>query len=406
MASAEPRDPARTDANKPRPQSQVGGATTYTPPLRLPTAHLAIPWRQIILAVIGLRVLITLLGAGMVLLLPRAGQGHGLQALLLDPWRHFDALWFTQIAAHGYSATNGTTAYQPIYPLLIRIASLLTGGHMLTAALLVSNLGLVAATGLIWRWVAGRFDRGVAWRTVILILLYPDAFFLLGAYSESTFLALAAGALLASDRERPLLAGTLALLASVTRLQGLVLIVPLAFAAWRRRHDRRAALLGLAGALLPLAGYALYQRALTAVLGGGGILSTYSSQWHIPLQFPWQTIWEYVTVIHSPQWHLFHSPRYNYILLWYLLIALFSLAVLLLSWRRLGTDLALFGLAGWCFLMTRWYSTGRYILAVLPFFIALALWADSRRRLRWLVTPSLLLLAFYVAEFAQNSWVD
>ena len=61
-------------------------------------------------------------------------------------------------------------------------------------------------------------------------------------------------------------------------------------------------------------------------------------------QTPWQTVWEYITVIRSPKWHLFHSPQYNYILLWYLLIALFALGVLLASWRRLGWELTLFGM--------------------------------------------------------------
>jgi hypothetical protein len=113
-----------------------------------------------------------------------------------------------------------------------------------------------------------------------------------------------------------------------------------------------------------------------------------------------------VTVIRSPRWHLFHSPQYNYILLWYLLIALLALGVLLASWRRLGWELTIFGLAGWCFLMTRWYSTGRYMLSVLPLFVALALWSEGPRRFRWLTIACLLVLVFFCAEFAQNSWVD
>ncbi|HWE60132.1 MAG TPA: glycosyltransferase family 39 protein, partial [Chloroflexota bacterium] len=332
-------------------------------------ARLVTPWAALIRAAIGLRLLVSLVGAGIMVLLPQPQQSYSLAALLLAPWRHFDALWFTQIAAQGYGSSPLTTAYMPLYPLLIRLAAIITGGHYLTAALIVSNLSLIVTIGLIWRWVAELFNPRIAWRTVALLLLFPDAFFLVGAYSESTFLALSAGCLLALRRERRLLAGTLALLATLTRLQGLVLIVPLLlslrpyagtlvrvyvksrsqarFSATIHRSIR-VCITGLAGAALPLLGFALYQRLLTTDLRGGDVFNTYSTQWHIPLQTPWQTIWDYVTVIRSPQWHLIDSPRYNYILLWYLLIALISLGVLLVSWRRLGWELTIFGVAGWC----------------------------------------------------------
>lgn len=378
-------------------------------------ARLVTPWSSLILAALALRVLVSLVGAGIMLVLPGTQHASGPGALLLAPWRHFDALWFTDVAAHGYGSSPLTTAYMPLYPLLIRFVAVATGGHYLSAALIVSNLSLPVACGLIWRWVAETFNPRVAWRTVILVLVYPDAFFLVGAYSEATFLALSAGCLLALRRDRPLLAGALALLATLTRLQGLVLMVPMVLAlseglrlrVWGLPCDRgRGSLRYLIGAALPLLGVALYQRLLTGALHGGNIFSTFHDHWHIALQAPWQTIWQYVSVIRSPRWHLFHSPQYNYILLWDLLIALIVLGVLLASWRRLGWQLALFGLAGWCFLMTRWYSTGRYMLGVLPFFIALALWSDSPRRVRWLCLACVPVLCFFTAQFAQNSWVD
>ena len=210
--------------------------------------------------------------------------------------------------------------------------------------------------GLIWRWVAERYDGRVAWRTVALLLLFPDAFFLLGAYSEPTFLLLSAGTLLALGRGRWLLAGALATMATLTRLQGLVLVVPILCVAWPHRRELRTLATALLAAALPPLGSWLYQRLLFAALGGGDLLHTFRDQWNIPLQAPWQTIWRYVTVIRSPQWSMFHSHRYNYVMLWDLAIALAGLLVLALSWRRLGPATCLYGLAGWCFMMTRWYS--------------------------------------------------
>src|SRR6185437_4171283 len=245
-------------------------------------------------------------------------------------------------------------------------------------ALVASNLACVLAIGLTWRWVADGFGRHVAWRTVAVLLLYPDSFYLLGAYSESVFLAFSAGALLAVRREQLTLAGILSLLAVLTRLQGLILIVPMLLTL-RRRREPSEIMTAIAAAAMPAVGLLVYQKMLNAWLGGGAILDTFQQKWHIALLAPWQTVWQYATVIRSPRWHLIDSPTANYVLLWDLMSALGILALLVLGARRLGLDLTIFGLAAWCFAMSRYLSTGRYMLAVLPAFIVAALWLDDRR---------------------------
>lgn len=372
--------------------------------LPAPAPPCAVPWADLVLLVVGFRVLLTIVGSITYLVLPHNGGPAGLAAILLEPWRHFDALRFTQIAAHGYAADGLNTAYMPVYPFLIRVLAVPLFGHYLTAGLLVSNLACVPALGLLWRWVADGFGDRVAWRTIVVILLYPDSFYLLGAYSESLFLAFSAAALLAVRRDRLGLAGLLSLLAVLTRLQGLVLVVPILLAL-RRQREAGALARGIGAAALPGLGLLVYQKILSAWLGGGVILDTFQEKWHIALLAPWQTIQQYVTVIRSPQWHLIHSPSANYVLLWDLVSALGVLALLLLGARRLGLDLTLFGLAGWCFALSRYLSTGRYMLAVLPAFIVLALMLDETRlrRLAWFAVP---LLFFFTAEFTQGSWID
>jgi hypothetical protein len=174
---------------------------------------------------------------------------------------------------------------------------------------------------------------------------------------------------------------------------------------WRNPKALPRPWIALLSPALPLVALLAYQKLLTASLGGPSLINTFQHKWNITLQAPWQTIWQYVTVIRSPQWHLINSPKANYILLWDLLIGLIVLAVIMLNWRRLGLELTIYGLASWCFALSRWYSTGRYMLAVLPFFIAVALWADGAR-LRRVTMVSIVLLVFFTAEFAQGSWVD
>jgi hypothetical protein len=367
--------------------------------------HGRIPWDEIVLAVLGLRILVTAVGVAVRVLLHHVHQSTSPFSLLLDPWRQFDAIRFSDIAAHGYQAGSLNTAYMPMYPLVMRVASVFTGGHYLAAGMLVSTIACVFGTGLLWRWVADRFSEPIAWRCIAIYLLFPDAFYLMGAYSESLFLAFSAGCLLASSRDRPVCAGLLGSLAVLTRLQGLVLVVPLAFDVRARYRDRRSVLIGVSSiAALPIV-LAAYQKALTAVIGGSSIVDTFQSKWHIKLQPPWDTIRQYIDVIRSPQFSFLQSHTANYVMVWDLAVGLLVLVVLALGWHRLGHDVALFGLASWCFSLSRWYSTGRYMLAVLPFFIAVALWAGGRR-LKYVTMVSLLLLVFFASQFAQGSWID
>jgi hypothetical protein len=174
---------------------------------------------------------------------------------------------------------------------------------------------------------------------------------------------------------------------------------------WRHRHNRRSVGVGLLACAVPMGALAVYQKVLIDAIHSSDMLDTFQHKWHITLQAPWQTIWQYVTLIRSPQWHLINSPKANYVMLWDLLIAMLVLVVLMLSVRRLGSDVALYGVASWCFGMSRWYSTGRYMLAVLPFFVAVALWAEGKRERR-ITMASMIFLVFLTAEFAQGNWVD
>ncbi len=363
-----------------------------------------IPWAGICLAVLGLRVLVTAVGAGIAIVLPQPHQSPSLTSLFLDPWRQFDAYHFIAIAAHGYQADGLNTAYMPLYPLLLRVMTVVTGGHYLTAGLIVSNLACAAAVGLFWRWVAECFDENVAWRSVAVLLLFPDSYYLLGVYSESLFLALSAWCLIASRRGHPVVAGVAGGLAVLTRLQGLVLLVPLIVDAWLRARRSGRVRPGDACIAIPAVTLLGYQRVLAMTVGGTSIVGTFQRQWHITLQPPWMTIGQYVQVIRSPRFSFFHSSTANYVMVWDLLAALLVLAVLLVSAKRLGPELSLYGLAAWCFALSRWYSTGRYMIAVLPFFVAVALGAGTK--LRWIVGVSALLMIFFASQFAQGSWID
>ena len=133
-----------------------------------------------------------------------------------------------------------------MFPTLIRIVAELQGrtdrAGLFVAAIIVANICLVLATMALAALV--RLDLGPddARRSVWYLLVFPTSLFLSAGYSESLFLLLTVGAILACRTDRWLWAAALAVLAAVTRPVGLVICVPLAveaFLAWRASGDWR-----------------------------------------------------------------------------------------------------------------------------------------------------------------------
>ncbi len=154
------------------------------------------------------------------------GQGAVSHALV-DVWFRWDTVWYLKIAAFGYSPRDGTLAYMPLYPWLVRGLGALTGNHLL-AALLISNLACLLALLLFYEVALGevRNKEVVLWGTFFLVS-FPSAFFLFTAYTDSLFLALVLAAWLSARRANWLAAGLLAALATLCRLQGALMSVVL-----------------------------------------------------------------------------------------------------------------------------------------------------------------------------------
>ena len=93
---------------------------------------------------------------------------------------------------------------------------------------------------LLVRLTAPRFGAAFAYRSAALLAIFPFAAVFSMAYAESLFLVLMLGAFLAAERGRAVPAGLLLALATLTRLQGVALIVPLAWILWEQAGRPRA----------------------------------------------------------------------------------------------------------------------------------------------------------------------
>jgi hypothetical protein len=153
---------------------------------------------------------------------------------------HWDSVWYLSIAQSGYGGRPTLAAFFPLYPVAVRTVAFntLSSGALLLAGYAVSAASFVVALVLLHRLVelelGARFARPVLW----LVALWPASFFFSAAYSESLFLALSVGVFYAARTGRMPVAAGLCALATATRPTGVLLLLPLAWMAWREGQLR------------------------------------------------------------------------------------------------------------------------------------------------------------------------
>jgi hypothetical protein len=187
----------------------------------------------------------TLLAAALAMTLPVSNSSPWTAAMHAPPLARWDAVWYRSVAVDGYSndpsSLENNVGFYPLYPLALRAISrvlpvnILWIGIGLSLACLLGALLLAGQIFFEWGGEAGAI-RGTA-----ALLLYPTSFYFASVYTESLFLLLTVAAFWASRRGRWAVAGAAGFLASLTRLNGFLLAIPIAWYGWRSWRERRGA---------------------------------------------------------------------------------------------------------------------------------------------------------------------
>lgn len=169
-----------------------------------------------------------------------------------DAFGWWDGWWYVGIARRGYRFfaidRQSPVAFFPAYPLVMRGLGSLVWGP-LVAGIAVTLASGAAVAVLFHRWAVDKLGTDRARLALLLLLLYPFAFYLMGAvYADALFLAAALGAFVALERDRPVVAGLAAALATAARPVGVALILGLWILALERK--------GLLGRMAPRRGSA------------------------------------------------------------------------------------------------------------------------------------------------------
>ena len=339
----------------------------------------------------------------------------------IDVWARWDSGWFLGIAENGYLDPGKSTAFFPLYPLLVRGVGEVFLGHYVLAGFVVSALASAAAFVVLWLLAASIVERRAADRSVLYLALFPTSLFLVAVYSESLYLALSAGAFLLALRGRWTWAGAATGLAALTRVSGVVLLPALAVLAWRS-PERRSALLRLAVSLPLMALWPLY---LGLVDGRPFVfLSAQRSGWHRQLSAagPFGGAWDALVAGGKGVLQLvaggsyFSNPDHSPMFYAGLNLEQLAYGVLLIglgiyAWRVLGAAYGIFVLGSLALPLsdpvpiTPLLSMPRFALGVFPVFIALGVLGARERWHTGLLVTFTLLLGINLARWVLWIWV-
>ncbi len=339
---------------------------------------------------------------------------EGVGALLLGPWQRFDANRYLRIARLGYDDEQNSV-FPPLYPLLVRgIGELFGGGSVanLIAAILISNVAAVALFALLHRFVWQETDQPTATRTVVYLALFPAGFFLLAPYTESLFILFSLGAIWRARHGRFWQAGGLGLLASLTRLTGWALVVPLAYEAWRQKTKNekrkwwRRLPFAEPGVWLPLLGFIGFVGWRWRA-GFPSLPVMYEQYWFQTTGLPGADLWTAVQTIFFGG-----AARAGHFTLYFdFFCAILLIVTTLFTFRKLGATLGLYSAMMLLFILLPaspfkpLFSFSRYTLAFFPTFMLLGMAGKRPWLNRLILYPSIALTLYFTGQFFSWGWV-
>ena len=343
----------------------------------------------------------------------------------VNPWFGWDTISYLGIAILGYRP-DASIAFMPLYPLMIRLTAPVFGGNYLLAALVLSTVLCVIVLILLYELFAQVASQEVAREAVMMFLGFPTAFFLLAGYTESLFLVLVLLFWLLARRKQWLWAALVAGLATLTRLQGMVLSAVLLWMMLISLVEQPAASLPgqlrqiveivrsfpqkLVRSVPPVAWFAILIPPLFSAMyqlwlklaGYGTIPSALQAHWRLETVPPWTGFLLFLQRIPTAAFH--YMDWIDLILFTIILIAS------LIGLRRLDPAFSLYIWLTLAVLFTRGTpphllaSYSRYFLALFPLFLLPAQLPKRYQRLTVLVL-SFSLQILLVSIFLWGSWV-
>ncbi len=307
---------------------------------------------------------------------------------------HWDSFWYLDVAQNGYVFKGvgqlSNIVFFPLYPMLVRVVSFLSLVNPVAIGWILSMIFLFLALVYFSKLIL-EFHSEISFELPLLLLLtFPTAFFLNSIYAESLFLFLSIASFYYALRKNFVLAGIFGFLASLTRIVGILLFIPLIWEYFT--HRPRSSVFNLLSIfLVPLGTF-------------GFFLFHYYRFGDFFLYLKVQSWWgRGFSVNRDHLLLLTHSAGVN--LLTDIMFAVFAIIVTYFVFKKLRTSYGLYMVATLVVALGTgtFMSIGRYVLVLFPVYILLASVKNQYLQFTYLFL-SILLLAMNITLFVNNYW--
>lgn len=326
-------------------------------------------------------------------------------------WLNFDGEHYLAIAREGYRPL--TYFFFPLYPLMTRYLGELLGGGLINfvvGGLVISN-GLFLGTlfGL-YKLLKIDYKGLVVWRVIFLLLIFPTSFYFGAYYTESLFMFLVVWSFYLARQGKWFWVGILGVLATATRVIGVVLLPALLIEWWLQSGKKRDVNLDLVYVFLIPLGLTSYMYYLAKVAGDPleflHSVEIFGSQRSASFVMLPQVFYRYVFKI-IPS--LTNYWPIVFVTLMEFLVGAMYLIMGVLGWWKLRKSYWIFMVGGYIMptLSGSFSSLPRYVLPLFPGFILLSLYIGKLPKLVQMVTYVALMACLVVASamFMRGYWV-
>lgn len=319
---------------------------------------------------------------------------------LVDMHNRWDSYWYLDIVSNGYYLKTDNTlsnvVFFPLYPALIKTAGTVLGGDFVLAGWLLSMAFLFLACvyfGKLLREFHPKVDPQLP---IILMLIFPTAFFFNVIYTESLFLFLTVATFYYAFRQKFYLAGLFAFLGALAHSNGVFLALPILWEVVRISGWKNVLTPKVLAKLVP---------AFFAPIGSFAFITYDYLKFDDPfLFFKIQSNWGRAFSINWEHFSFFSNPSIANMGI-DITLAIFIIGATIMVGRKISVLYALFMSATLfaAFSSGTLMSVGRYSLVMFPLFILLASIKNETFRLGWIFT-STLFLALDIMLFVNNYW--
>jgi hypothetical protein len=327
--------------------------------------------------------------------------------VLTNMFNRWDAPHYLYLAQHWYDGNPANDQYNfivffPLYPLLVNLFTV-DFNYVNVSALVVSNVCSIVAFVYLYKLVRLDFDSGVAQKALLLLSIFPTAYFLSAPYTEGLFFALIIASLYYARLGKWALAGILSFFAALTRLSGL-LMFPVLLVEFLHQKGRKPTEMLNRNQLwisLVLAGFLIYLNINNQVTGNPfTFMEIERVHWYNTLN-PLEGLKTAIA--------FFNKPFPDNITTGYAPIAFaaFGLATIAVGFiKRFRPSYMACMILSWMLAVSTsfWISVPRYIMAMFPMFILFAT-LTRRKTVNFAIVAAFGVgLIFFTALFAIGWW--